>query len=917
MAHPAFAAARTRPTEAPAIAVGVDTAVWLLPAGEVERLPLVEAARRASAAPALYLCHSRFVARRLGLGTVAALDLLELYAFVRPARFVVPTVRGLASALLLDPPTTLEAEAPALLAIARTLLAELTASSPEETLPLARDMAAAGWSWGDAVLSALGDDKGNARKGTGEGYAVWRRLREWEETGAEAQAAAWPVEPVEARARLVQLLGAEVEPRPQQLAFATAAAHAFQPRQRRLEPHIVMVEAGTGVGKTLAYLAPALVWAQKNHGTVWISTFTRNLQRQIDRELDRAYPDYYTKAARVVVRKGRENIFCLLNFEEAVARRGLALGREAVAYGLIARWALATRDGDLLSGDFPAWLAGLFPVDLTRELTDSRGECLYAACRHYRRCFIERAIRRARRAEIVVANHALVLTRVARAGEDLGLPLRMVFDEAHHLFDAADNAYSLVLSGRETAELRRWLRGGEAGSGRTRRRGLAERLGDLISDDDMLLRAVAEAEQAARNLPGSGWRQRLSAAQPTGPVERFLALVREQVFARNIDIDHPYSLEAAPRPPIAGLLAQADTVEAALERLRQPLMTLARHLANRLDEESDRLDSASRQRIDGLRRSLERRALAAIAGWQAMLRSLDGATPPEFVDAFVVERNEQGETDVAFTRHFVDPTRPLAETVLKLTHGAVITSATLRDSSGDGEADWVSADRLTGVRHLAVEPARLALSSPFDYASLTRVFIVTDVERNDLRQVAAAYRELFKAAGGGGLGLFTAIGRLRVVHGLIAAPLEAAGIRLLAQHVDEIDTGTLIDIFRAEEESCLLGTDALRDGIDVPGRALRLIVFDRVPWPRPTLLHRARRAEFGGRRYEEQITRARLKQAFGRLIRRADDRGAFVILDPALPSRLTSAFPPGVHVQRLGLAAAIHGVRDHLWQKGS
>src|SRR3979411_3403055 len=94
------------------------------------------------------------------------------------------------------------------------------------------------------------------------------------------------------------------------------------------------------------------------------------------------------------------------------------------------------------------------------------------------------------------------------------------------------------------------------------------------------------------------------------------------------------------------------------------------------------------------------------------------------------------------------------------------------------------------------------------------------------------------AAKGGALGLFTAIARLRAVHEKIAPVLEARGLLLLAQHVDAMSTATLVDIFRAEEDSCLLGTDAIRDGVDVPGRALRLIVFDRVPWPRRGLMHR-------------------------------------------------------------------------------
>jgi len=181
-----------------------------------------------------------------------------------------------------------------------------------------------------------------------------------------------------------------------------------------------------------------------------------------------------------------------------------------------------------------------------------------------------------------------------------------------------------------------------------------------------------------------------------------------------------------------------------------------------------------------------------------------------------------------------------------------------------------------------------------------------------LKQVAAAYREFFLAAGGGGLGLFTAISRLREVHKHVSGPLDEAGIPLYAQHVDAMDTSTLVDIFRAEEDACLLGTDAVREGVDVPGRSLRLVVFDRVPWPRPDILHKARRTAHGKKGYDDAITRLRLKQAFGRLIRRETDRGVFVLLDPMMPSRLCTAFPPGVEVARVGLADAVAMVRDFL-----
>lgn len=311
-------------------------------------------------------------------------------------------------------------------------------------------------------------------------------------------------------------------------------------------------------------------------------------------------------------------------------------------------------------------------------------------------------------------------------------------------------------------------------------------------------------------------------------------------------------------------------------------------------------------------RSIERRGELACKAWQGMLRTLQTGTPPEFVDWLSIERIEARDVDVGMHRHWVDPMVPFAKVTAERAHGLAVTSATLTDGSGDAEADWKAAEARTGARHLPKPAIRAQVPSPFDYPNLTRVFIVTDVKKEDMTQIASAYRELFLASGGGALGLFTAISRLRAAHKLLAPPIEAAGLPLYAQHVDGMDVSTLVDILRAEGDACLLGTDAVRDGVDVPGRALRLIVFDRVPWPRPDILHKARRAAFGARSYDDMITRLRLKQAFGRLIRRADDIGVFVLLDRMMPTRLFGAFPPGVEPRRVGLAEAVAETRAFL-----
>uniref|UniRef100_UPI00286D2130 helicase C-terminal domain-containing protein n=1 Tax=Sphingomonas sp. TaxID=28214 RepID=UPI00286D2130 len=211
---------------------------------------------------------------------------------------------------------------------------------------------------------------------------------------------------------------------------------------------------------------------------------------------------------------------------------------------------------------------------------------------------------------------------------------------------------------------------------------------------------------------------------------------------------------------------------------------------------------------------------------------------------------------------------------------------------------------------------RFAADSPFDYASAAEVLIVTDLPRGDVPALAGAYARLIAAAGGGTLGLFSAIQRLKAVHARIADRLARDGLPLLAQHVDPIDAGTLVDIFRDDPRASLLGTDALRDGVDVPGESLRLVVMERVPWPRPTVLHAARRLAGGGSAYDDRIVRARLAQGFGRLIRRQGDKGLFVILSSAMPSRLLTAFPPEVMVSRVPLDLAIARVARRLGSGG-
>jgi ATP-dependent DNA helicase DinG len=503
------------------------------------------------------------------------------------------------------------------------------------------------------------------------------------------------------------------------------------------------------------------------------------------------------------------------------------------------------------------------------------------------------------------------MIKAAIASEEEPLPPRFVFDEGHHLFEAADSAFCSHLTARETSELRRWLLGDERKLGkRSRLRGLRKRLEDLITGDEQAESLLVDILHAAHMLPGPGWSQRLKQETPSGVTEEFLTLVHTQVKVRTQNPNSSYSIETPTFPAIEPLKPAAKKLASRLSNLCSPMLSMTKLLRKKLDLQADTMNSETRKRLESVCSGLERRAENTIKGWIAMLETLEQEQTPEtFVDWMEIEKIDGHAYDLGMYRHWVDPMQPFAVSLAPYVQGALITSATLKDSSKQEESDWQAALTRTGAQYLTHDVKTVSYPSPFDYESQARIFIVNDINKNDLEQVSSAYRELFLAAGGGALGLFTAIHRLKAVHNKIISPLEENELHLFAQHIDEIDTATLVDIFRDDKKACLLGTDALRDGVDVPGKALKLLVYDRVPWPRPTILHKARKEEFGGRLYDERITRFKIRQAFGRLIRTQNDKGVFVILDSGMPTRLCSAFPRQAVISRTGLSETINEIR--------
>ncbi|MFN3818874.1 ATP-dependent DNA helicase [Blastomonas sp.] len=938
------------------------SAIWFAAPGKpATRISKGEAIGRAAETP-LIMLNAPLVAQRLGYPELSGLDLLELFAFVHPAQFMVPTPMGLARALKLPLPFRGEGwgegESPTLELhpphpppppdpAARRGGARAPPPPPSPTLELhpplptlspegerasdIPDSAIPGLlhAAASALFATLEDPAWPQREGAWSSLQALAKLRwpwagaasrhlkmpekaerwlfsrlpEWEEQPPRPQPRQVSLSEDAVEAQLEALTGTGAERREGQRRFARTATHIFAPRERKSEPHMLLAEAGTGIGKTLGYLAPASLWSQATGGTVWISTYTKALQRQLSRETERIYGNEASFRKSVVIRKGRENYLCLLNLEDAL--QGGFQGRAAVLAQLVARWAAYSRDGDMIGGDLPGWLITLFRRAGVTALTDRRGECVYAGCPHYRKCFIEHATRSSQNADLVIANHALVMVNAARAREQQGRPTRIIFDEGHHLHDAADSMFAVALTGQETVEMRRWVMGPE-GKSRGRRRGLAARLSDVASYDELGGRAIEAARIAAEALPGEGWLARIREGAASGEIEQLLAAIRGTVYARDESggEDAGYGLETELAELDGPLIAAASDAARAIDALHNPMVALGKRLEALIEDGPDWLDGPARARIEGALASLGWR-IDLLAAWASLLGRIGGPADPDFVDWLALDRFEGREYDMGLHRRWLDPGKPLAEAVIKPSHGVLVTSATLKA----GE-DWAPALTRTGAVHLEKPPEMFAARSPFDYARQAEVLIVTDVKRGDMAGLAGAYGRLIEAAGGGALGLFTAIRRLRSVHGRIADRLAQSGLPLYAQHVDPMETGTLVDIFRDDPRASLLGTDSLRDGVDVPGHSLRLVVMEGVPWPKPSILHRARRAAGGGTKYDDMIIRARLAQAFGRLIRRADDRGRFVMLSSAFPSRLLSAFPPGTPVRRCTLADALQAVRS-------
>lgn len=229
----------------------------------------------AAADTPLLMLNAPLIASRLGYPDLSGLDLLELFAFIHPARFMVPTPKGLAHALGLDAPADDDKVPQLLQEAAEALLATCERedwAEREGAWTALQSLVRMRWPWATLLTPRIEKPKRAERW-------LFTRLPEWEETADRPQPAQVLLGEDAVVSRLAELTGAGAEARPAQQAYAREAARMFAPRLAERRPHVVLAQAGTGTGKTFGYLAPASLWAEESGGTVWVSTYTKALQQ--------------------------------------------------------------------------------------------------------------------------------------------------------------------------------------------------------------------------------------------------------------------------------------------------------------------------------------------------------------------------------------------------------------------------------------------------------------------------------------------------------------------------------------------------------------------------------------------------------------------------------------------------------------
>ncbi|HEU4801092.1 MAG TPA: helicase C-terminal domain-containing protein [Gemmatimonadales bacterium] len=654
------------------------------------------------------------------------------------------------------------------------------------------------------------------------------------------------------------------EDRPSQRDMAAYVADGYN------DGGVLLLEAGTGVGKSFAYLVPALAWARANRERTVVSTNTINLQEQLvgkDLPLLRKAlgDDDYTPTFALL--KGWRNYLCLSRLASATQAQRTLLEQDRLTelYDL-AEWAGRTADGTL--SELPATPS----QDVWDEVSAEADLCTRTKCDYFDRCFLFRARRRAAEADIVVVNHHLLAADLAvRQAADnwqeaAVLPpyQRLILDEGHHLEDVAARHLGTQVSSRAARRLlARFERNG---------RGLLPTLArELATRSDLLSKASVDL-LTQRLMPAVG-----DARRATDQLFLRLMARLDQAPGGQLRLDDDF---AGDEVWSDGLALELDAALASYRSIRDLIETVADRLAqvNETERQGQLLRElrAVMRRIEALSDGLNR-TLRPVPGGPAAVRWM--------------ERSGRKQQDVALSSVPLDLASVLRELVFDRLETVVLTSATL---AAGGEFEFLES-RLGLTGEASPVTVRETLPSPFDFPAHCLFGIPDDVpdpredEAGHDAAIARIVRELASASDGGMFVLFTSHAALRRAADRLR-PVIGARWPLLVQGDGQRDQ--LLRRFREAGNAILLGTDSFWEGVDVPGRALRALVLTKLPFKvpsEPLTAARLERLESQGQNgftnYLLPHAALKLKQGFGRLIRTEQDVGVVLLLDRRIVTR--------------------------------
>ncbi|MCO5172366.1 MAG: helicase [Planctomycetes bacterium] len=700
-----------------------------------------------------------------------------------------------------------------------------------------------------------------------------------------------PVDPEEV-ARLLgpggpvaRALGGGFEARQGQVDMARRVAGAFAGEQ------VALLEAGTGTGKTFAYLVPAALHALRNRERVVVSTATIHLQEQVSRKdvplVRRALEGQEARGGRplprleAVVLKGRGNYVSLRRAEEAAGQDPGLFGsdQERVEVERLARWARESATGD--KGE----LTPPPSADAWEHVESQADNCLRARCPRFDACHYFESRRAAARAQLVIVNHHLLFSDLA-AKETLGtwdaavvLPpfRRAILDEGHHVEHVAGEHFGQSASEHAVGRaLGRLLR-------RSGRKGVLPGLGASLARvrGDAAARLAREVDEELLPLrEAAGLEAEAAFAQVAAAVRAALPPAERQSKEARLRLGPAHALLLRP-------LLEAARGLAALGARVARLVESAEHA---LGEEPAPAANAAAAGVGALLREAAaagRRLTRAAEALETFGGDLAAHDPVRWAE---VDRDRRGADRLTLRAVPLDTGPLVRRALLEPMRTVVLASATL---TVEGRFDFLGRGLgLPGLEGRAVTAARIA--SPFDYGRQALLAVPADVPLPDRPEFGDAVAHALLAAArlsrGRMFALFTSYGALTRAHRALEGPLRREGLVPLRQ--GEGGRAQLLERFRATPGAVLFGTDSFWEGVDVPGDRLVLVAITRLPFRVPSEPLQEARAEAVARRggdpfHELQLPQAALKltQGFGRLIRTATDRGAVLVLDRRLVAR--------------------------------